>query len=60
VDFSKIVSMSINFEYLNNGLGGAPDVVGSYQLNQITIVPAPGAIALLAAAGLVGSVRRRA
>lgn len=60
VDFSKIVSMSINFEYLNNSLGGAPDVVGSYQLNQITIVPAPGAIALLAAAGLVGSVRRRA
>jgi len=60
VDFSKIVSMSINFGYLNNGLGGAPDVVGSYQLNQITIVPAPGAIALLAAAGLVGSARRRA
>lgn len=60
VDFSRIVSMSINFEYLNNSLGGAPDVVGSYQLNQITIVPAPGAIALLAAAGLVGSARRRA
>jgi len=60
VDFSAIVSMSINFEYLSNSLGGAPDVVGSYQLNQITIVPAPGAIALLAAAGLVGSARRRA
>jgi hypothetical protein len=60
VDFSRIVSMSLNFEYLNYSLGGAPDVVGSYQLNQITIVPAPGAIALLAAAGLVGSARRRA
>ena len=58
VDFTQVANVAVNFEYLNFGFG-APDVVGSYQLNQITLLPAPGAIALLAAAGLVGSSRRR-
>ena len=59
-DFTRVTSLSINFAYQSNFFGAAtPDVVGSYQLGSISIVPAPGAFAVLAAAGLVGMRRRR-
>jgi uncharacterized protein (TIGR03382 family) len=60
IDLSRISSFAVNFEYQNNTFGAStPDVVGTYQLSSISIVPAPGALALLAAAGLVGMRRRR-
>jgi len=62
IDLSQIASFAVNFSYYDGSLSPA-SVAGSYQLGQIglisTAVPAPGAVALLAAAGLVGSVRRR-
>lgn len=59
-DFTRVASFSVNFAYQSNFFGAStPDVVGSYQLSSISIVPAPGAVALLAAAGLVGMRRRR-
>ena len=60
IDLSRISSFAVKFEYQNNTFGAStPDVVGTYQLSSISIVPAPGAFALLAAAGLVGMRRRR-
>jgi hypothetical protein len=41
----------------NNGIAGGNDLAIN---GTMSLVPAPGAIALLGAAGLVGSVRRRA
>lgn len=59
-DFTRVASFSVNFAFQSNYFGAStPDVVGSYQLSSISIVPAPGAVALLAAAGLVGMRRRR-
>ncbi len=60
IDLTRISSLAVRFEYQNNTFGAStPDVVGSYQLGSISIVPAPGAVALLAAAGIVGMRRRR-
>ena len=59
-DFGRVASFAVNFAYQSNAFGSVtPDVVGSYQLSSISIVPAPGALALLGAAGLVGMRRRR-
>lgn len=61
IDMSQIASFSVKLGYFD-GSFGAPSVGATYSLGQISFnaVPAPGAIALLAAAGLVGAVRRRA
>lgn len=61
IDLTQISSFSLKLGYYDASFG-APSVSATYQLGQISFnaVPAPGAIALLAAAGLVGSARRRA
>lgn len=61
IDLTQIASFSLKLGYYDGSLS-APTVGGTYSLGQISFnaVPAPGAIALLAAAGLVGAVRRRA
>ena len=60
IDLTQVTSFSMNFAYQCNAFGaGIPAVAGSYQVGSISIVPAPGAVALLAAAGLVGMRRRR-
>jgi hypothetical protein len=60
LDLTQVTSFSMNFAYQCNAFGaGVPEVAGSYQVGSISIVPAPGAVALLAAAGLVGMRRRR-
>jgi hypothetical protein len=60
IDLTQVTSFSMNFAYQCNAFGaGIPEVAGSYQVGSISIVPAPGAVALLAAAGLVGMRRRR-
>ena len=60
IDLTQVTSFSMNFAYQCNAFGaGIPAVAGSYQVGSISIVPAPGAVALLVAAGLVGMRRRR-
>ena len=60
IDLSQIASFAVNFSYFDGSFGAA-SVAGSYQLGQISFnaVPAPGALALLAVAGVVGLRRRR-
>lgn len=61
LDLTQIASVAVNFSYYD-GSFGAPSVSGIYHLGQIGListVPAPGAIAVLAAAGLIGASRRR-
>jgi hypothetical protein len=55
VDWSKITSMSVRIQLAGNSSATAVTVTGF----TATVVPAPGAIALLGAAGLVGTRRRR-
>ena len=52
-DWSKINSVEI----IVTGSSSDPD--GSVSINSLNAVPAPGALALLGAAGLVGGTRRR-
>jgi len=60
IDLTQVTSFSMNFEYQCNAFGaGVPEVAGSYQVGSISIVPAPGAVALLAVTGLAVMRRRR-
>ncbi len=60
IDLTQVTSFSMNFAYQCNTFGaGIPAVSGSYQVGSISIVPAPGAVALIAAAGLLVGMRRR-
>jgi MYXO-CTERM domain-containing protein len=54
-DLTKVKSMTLEF----TSAGGAGSVSGTLSNFSYTAVPAPGALALLGAAGLVGSRRRR-
>ena len=60
IDLSQIASFSVKLGYYDFSFG-APTVGATYSLGQISFnaVPAPGALALLAAAGVVGLRRRR-
>ena len=60
IDFSSIASLEIELGYSYAGFAVAPTVSGSYELSSVSLigVPAPGALALLGLAGVVG-VRRR-
>lgn len=60
IDLSQIVSFSLTLGYYD-GSFNAPSAGATYELGQISFnaVPAPGAIALLAAAGMMGWTRRR-
>ena len=58
IDFTGIVSLEINLSYNYTGLALAPNVAGQYQLGSVSLVPAPGALALFCVAGLPGRRRR--
>ena len=58
IDFTGIVSLEISLSYNYTGLALAPSVAGQYQLGSISLVPAPGALALFGVAGLPGRRRR--
>jgi MYXO-CTERM domain-containing protein len=55
-DLTKVKTMTLEI----TSVGGAGSVSGTLSNFSYTAVPAPGALALLGAAGLVGSRRRRA
>ncbi len=57
-DLSSIESLTVNFETGVTTTGSAAST-WSYTATQFTLVPAPGALALLGAAGLLGGRRRR-
>jgi hypothetical protein len=55
-DLTKVKTMTLEI----TSVGGAGSVSGTLSNFSYTVVPAPGAVALLGAAGLVGARRRRA
>ena len=57
-DWSQVTEVSLNFG--KNGLGAAAPSFSFDSFTAVGAVPAPGALALLGAAGLVGARRRRA
>jgi hypothetical protein len=58
---TAIRAIELQFNLQGGNFGGGTSGSGSlnYTLGSVQLVPAPGAIALLGAAGLVGSRRRR-
>ena len=61
VNMTSIRAIELQFNLQGGNFGGGTAGSGSldYTLGSVQLVPAPGAIALLGAAGLVGSRRRR-
>jgi hypothetical protein len=61
VNMTAIRAIELQFNLQGGNFGGGTSGSGSlnYTLGSVQLVPAPGAIALLGAAGLVGSRRRR-
>lgn len=59
VDLASVNAIMITFESYNGTGGGLGASGWDYTMTGIELVPAPGAIALLGAAGLIGARRRR-
>lgn len=61
VNMASIRAIELQFFLQGGNFGGGTSGSGSlnYSLSSVQLIPAPGAIALLGAAGLVGSRRRR-
>jgi hypothetical protein len=55
-DLTKVKTMTLEIGYFPGGAGASSGTLSNFNY---TLVPAPGALALLGAAGLVGSRRRR-
>ena len=64
VNMASIRAIELQFFLQGGSFGGAGSTSGSgslnYELSSVQLVPAPGALALLGVAGLVGARRRRA
>ena len=55
-DLTKVKTMTLEIGYFPGGAGSSSGTLSNFNY---TLVPAPGALALLGAAGLVGARRRR-